>query len=144
MYQLSFTEKLIAQNRADMLTFISSSSTVSTISATLCGHLFEAYAHIQLVNGGSFRVRNLDDGTISTVTFPASNHKIIYQYSDVGSLGSGDYGQPFKKKFGAVDSVYRAVTSCVFQMTVGVSHGIKVHCLDIIFNSLPLQVSKLH
>ncbi|ORY42313.1 hypothetical protein BCR33DRAFT_718472 [Rhizoclosmatium globosum] len=90
--------------------------------ASLRGNLFEAYAHRQLVKGGTFQVRSLDNNVETTLFVPPLTmvpFKNIEDCVDVNVLYTAA-----RKNYPCIDSLIPYVG--LLQMTVSRSHGVKM------------------
>lgn len=116
----NFALSVLIQDDKDKARNLITSTTDVGVYGSLRGHLFENLAHECIMLGGKFRVRNLNDGSISEVSFPKRQMK---RFTKVNEAEVEKYNVPNSKTFQSVDSIVPPYD--LFQMTVSRHHGIK-------------------
>eukprot|EP01127_Copromyxa_protea_P009926 TRINITY_DN2381_c0_g1_i2.p1 TRINITY_DN2381_c0_g1~~TRINITY_DN2381_c0_g1_i2.p1 ORF type:complete len:319 (-),score=44.02 TRINITY_DN2381_c0_g1_i2:35-991(-) len=90
------------------------------VFGSLCGSLFEGYAHSLLSKGGIFRVRNLRTNKEEELEIPTKPHRFVDAFTPDDA---NSYLQPKARNFGGIDSWEKGM---LFQMTVSLHHPIKL------------------
>eukprot|EP00026_Physarum_polycephalum_P003209 Phypoly_transcript_03219.p1 GENE.Phypoly_transcript_03219~~Phypoly_transcript_03219.p1 ORF type:complete len:546 (+),score=48.84 Phypoly_transcript_03219:883-2520(+) len=143
-YKMQLASKYVAtkifelfeeNNRQEVLKFISSDS-VDPRTKSLRGDLFEGYSHNQFIQGGTFKIRNLDTGEESELTLQSRNLRKFIACEDLGYLRPGMYAVPESTIFETVDSVILA-PNYFFQMTVSQEHAISASGLRKLLSCVP-------
>jgi len=101
----------------------------------LRGRLFEDLAHKKLQSGGSFSIRNLQDGNIDKLVLEESNLLSIGSIEEIQNAKDGNYLKPIASNFPSVDSII--FPNKLFQMMTGGRHGIALQTLEKILKQLP-------
>ncbi|CAG8462536.1 5574_t:CDS:2 [Funneliformis caledonium] len=107
-------------------------------TASFRGHLFEDYSHRKLCKGGSFKVRCLKENDNTVITEKNITERKNNFYTTLEDIHEDCYNRPKSKSNISVDSfVYKDDNAlCLYQITISTNHGIKVHGLREIRNSL--------
>jgi hypothetical protein len=89
--------------------------------AALRGQLAEGIAHNTLINGGTFKMRSLEeDGEESDFKVPSLQELTFYDFADLKG-NENQYCMPASRSFCAIDSLWPS-ENVLFQMTVSETH----------------------
>jgi len=97
--------------------------------------LFEAFAHRQLANGGTFRVRSLDNNAETTLVLPAHRKLPFKNIEDC--IDDNVLYTAARKNYPCIDSLIPRIG--LLQMTVSRTHGVKMIELKKIVQDSKLQ-----
>jgi hypothetical protein len=100
----------------------------ASITAGLCGNLFEAFSHRTLSSGGEFEYRSLEDGSKGLLKLAKRDSD---RFSDITKCEGDRYFVPWNPNYPCVDAYIPK--QYLFQMTVSDNHPInKAKMLEIL------------
>ncbi|CAG8702627.1 17099_t:CDS:1, partial [Acaulospora colombiana] len=88
------------------------------------GSCFEQIAHRMLRNGGTFKVRSLENNDDGTLNKDIKKQNEILTFSAVQTIEDGKYYRPDNKNFPSIDAII--APDMLFQMTTAINHPIKI------------------
>jgi hypothetical protein len=112
-------EKYIGSREEELKHFLATCKRM-TFMTSVCGNLFEAYAHKKLSTGGEFLVRSLDEDREWKMKLSPTKLKIFSFLSECKE--SDTYYRPLNDNYAGIDSLILDVG--YFQVTMSLDHGI--------------------
>ena len=147
-------QSFIQYQRQQLVEFLAAADGQADYAA-LRGYIFEGFAHSVLSRGGTFTVRPLQtDSSEQDLKVQPTDWKTFSRLNDVDMTSSLAYWQPIQSNLASVDAMTKATKfesseewqPALFQMTISVTHPIKVTGLQLILErakGLPLGTRRL-